>query len=73
MTPLEELTDKHESTRFRRTLFWARCDGSSEQTKTMAIHMIKQRWWLDWGYPRLFECLVKEFNMPLDTAVTLTA
>jgi hypothetical protein len=58
--------------RLRRNLFWGRLDGAGGAMAGIIFQVAHQRIWKHWGYPRLLECLIHEFRIPTEQAITAT-
>jgi hypothetical protein len=68
-------TDKQRelmAARLRRTLFWMKKGPDTPEMQLGVQTVIMGKYWPDWGYPRLYECLVQEFRMSEDQAVKTT-
>jgi hypothetical protein len=58
--------------RLRRALFWMKKGPETPEMQMGIQSVIMGQYWSDWGYPRLYECLVQEFRMSEEQAVKTT-
>lgn len=69
---LQERTREIAAARLRRTLYWIKKPYDSPEMQMGIQVVITQQYWKDWGYPRLFDCLMGEFHIPEDPATKIT-
>ncbi len=58
--------------RLRRALYWMKKSPDCAEMQICIQASIIGQIWRDWGYQRLYDCLVEEFRVDADQAVKLT-